>query len=64
MGIRFPYGTLIVNITACVIIGFSMTLTGSSISTMGLRLAGSVSVHIGIRKLAAVYVNAGDGPVG
>jgi CrcB protein len=25
MGIRFPYGTLIVNITACVIIGFSLT---------------------------------------
>lgn len=28
MGIRFPYGTLIVNITACVIIGFSMTYLG------------------------------------
>ena len=28
LGIRFPYGTLIVNITACVIIGFSMTLLG------------------------------------
>ena len=25
MGIRFPYGTLIVNITACIIIGFSLT---------------------------------------
>lgn len=25
MGIRFPYGTLIVNLTACVILGFSMT---------------------------------------
>jgi CrcB protein len=25
MGIRFPYGTLIVNLTACVIIGFSLT---------------------------------------
>jgi fluoride exporter len=25
VGIRFPYGTLIVNITACVIIGFSLT---------------------------------------
>ena len=24
-GIKFPYGTLIVNLTACVIIGFSMT---------------------------------------
>ena len=29
MGIRFPYGTLIVNITACVVIGFSMTYVGS-----------------------------------
>lgn len=28
LGIRFPYGTLIVNITACVIIGFSMTFLG------------------------------------
>ena len=28
MGIRFPYGTLIINITACVIIGFSMTYLG------------------------------------
>ena len=28
LGIRFPYGTLIVNITACVIIGFSMTYLG------------------------------------
>ena len=27
-GIRFPYGTLIVNITACVIIGFSLTYLG------------------------------------
>ena len=28
MGIRFPYGTLIVNITACIIIGFSLTYMG------------------------------------
>jgi CrcB protein len=28
MGIKFPYGTLIVNLTACVIIGFSMTYLG------------------------------------
>ena len=28
MGVRFPYGTLIVNITACVIIGFSLTYMG------------------------------------
>jgi CrcB protein len=28
MGIRFPYGTLVVNITACVIIGFSLTYMG------------------------------------
>jgi CrcB protein len=27
-GIRFPYGTFIVNITACVIIGFSLTYLG------------------------------------
>jgi CrcB protein len=28
MGIKFPYGTLIVNITACIIIGFSLTYLG------------------------------------
>lgn len=28
LGSRFPYGTLIVNITACVIIGFSLTYLG------------------------------------
>ena len=28
LGIRFPYGTLIVNISACLIIGFSMTYLG------------------------------------
>ncbi|MFY9854230.1 MAG: fluoride efflux transporter CrcB [Terracidiphilus sp.] len=26
MGTRFPYGTFVINITACVIIGFSLTL--------------------------------------
>jgi len=25
MGIKFPYGTLVINVTACVIIGFSLT---------------------------------------
>lgn len=28
MGIKFPYGTLIVNLTACIIIGFSITYLG------------------------------------
>lgn len=28
MGIRFPYGTFIVNFTACILIGFSMTYLG------------------------------------
>ena len=28
MGIRFPYGTLVVNITACVVIGFVLTWFG------------------------------------
>ena len=28
LGARFPYGTLVVNITACVIIGFSLTYLG------------------------------------
>ena len=27
-GIRFPYGTLVVNLTACLIIGFSLTYLG------------------------------------
>ena len=25
MGVRFPYGTLVVNLTACVVIGFALT---------------------------------------
>jgi CrcB protein len=28
VGIRFPYGTLVVNLTACVIIGFTLTYFG------------------------------------
>jgi fluoride exporter len=28
MGIRFPYGTLLVNLTACLIIGFTLTYLG------------------------------------
>jgi CrcB protein len=28
MGSRFPYGTLVINITACVIIGFTLTYFG------------------------------------
>jgi len=28
MGFRFPYGTLVVNVTACLIIGFSLTYFG------------------------------------
>ncbi len=28
MGIKFPYGTLVVNLTACVIIGFTLTYLG------------------------------------
>ena len=28
MGTRFPYGTLLINLTACVIIGFSLTYLG------------------------------------
>lgn len=29
MGTRFPYGTFVINITACIIIGFVLTLLGS-----------------------------------
>jgi CrcB protein len=28
MGIKFPYGTFVINITACVIIGFSLAFLG------------------------------------
>ena len=28
MGIRFPYGTLLVNLTACLVIGFTLTFLG------------------------------------
>jgi CrcB protein len=28
MGVKFPYGTLLVNITACLVIGFTLTYMG------------------------------------
>ncbi len=28
MGLKFPYGTLVVNVTACLIIGFTLTYMG------------------------------------
>ena len=28
MGVRFPYGTLVVNLTACLVIGFTLTYMG------------------------------------
>jgi fluoride exporter len=28
MGTKFPYGTFVINITACIVIGFSLTLLG------------------------------------
>src|SRR5208337_242098 len=28
MGIRFPYGTLVINLTACLILGFTLTAMG------------------------------------
>ncbi len=31
MGIRFPYGTLVVNLTACLVIGFAMTWMGERV---------------------------------
>jgi CrcB protein len=31
MGIRFPYGTLIVNLTACLVIGFTLTFMGKRV---------------------------------
>lgn len=31
MGSRFPYGTLVVNLTACIIIGFSLTYLGKRV---------------------------------
>lgn len=31
MGIRFPYGTIVVNLTACLLIGFSLTWLGDRV---------------------------------
>ncbi len=31
MGVRFPHGTLVVNLTACVIIGFALTFMGKRV---------------------------------
>ncbi len=30
LGLKFPYGTFVINITACVIIGFALTYLGKS----------------------------------
>ena len=44
MGIRFPYGTLLVNLTACVIIGFSLTYLGRRAD---LNQAWRFLIHVG-----------------
>ena len=44
LGIRFPYGTLVVNLTACLMIGFSLTWLGERIE---LSSAWRVAVPIG-----------------
>jgi CrcB protein len=44
MGIRFPFGTLVVNITACIVIGFSLTYMGKR---TGLNPAWRYAVPIG-----------------
>lgn len=31
LGIRFPYGTLVVNLTACLVIGFTLTYMGKRV---------------------------------
>ena len=31
MGVRFPYGTFIINITACIIVGFSLEFLGKHV---------------------------------
>lgn len=31
MGVRFPYGTFAINLTACIIIGFSLTYLGKRV---------------------------------
>ena len=31
LGVRFPFGTLVVNLTACVVIGFALTLLGKRV---------------------------------
>lgn len=31
MGTRFPYGTFVVNLTACIVIGFSLTYLGKRV---------------------------------
>jgi CrcB protein len=36
MGTKFPYGTFVINITACMIIGFSLTFLGKRVSFLAL----------------------------
>jgi CrcB protein len=44
MGVKFPYGTFLINMTACVIIGFSLTFLGKR---TGLNPAWRFLVPIG-----------------
>jgi len=44
MGVRFPYGTLLVNLSACVIIGFSITYLGRRV---GLNPAWRFLIPVG-----------------
>jgi CrcB protein len=44
LGTRFPYGTFVINITACLIIGFSLTYLGKRV---GLSPAWRYLVPVG-----------------
>ena len=57
MGIRFPYGTLIVNITACVVIGFSMTYLGRRAElNPAWRYSGAGRVYRGVQHVLDLRV--------
>lgn len=49
LGVRFPYGTLVINVTACVILGFSLTFlsrrTGLSSAWLYLIPVGFVGAY-------------------
>jgi CrcB protein len=60
MGTRFPFGTFVVNITACIIIGFSLTYLGRR---AGLSPAWRFLIPVGFIGAYSTFSGLCDGVV-